>query len=110
VTVNALGASTWYARALDALSGRDAHVERRQEAAAEKARESGVSLDEVASPRAQRNLERVATSLGMDPATLLAQLASGQDPRALLSRAGDGGYGTSIAKSTTGGIAIDQYA
>jgi hypothetical protein len=109
VTVNAVGGSTWYGRALDALSGRGADLERQQEAAGETGHQPGVALDEAASPRAQRNLERVARSLGMDPATLLAQLTSGQDA-SLLSREGDAGYGTSIARSTTGGIAIDQYA
>jgi hypothetical protein len=110
VTVNPAGGSTWYARALDALSGRDATLERQRETAGDKQGEPAVSLDDVASPRAQRNLERAATSLGMDPATLLAHVTSGQDVRALLSRTSDAGYGTPIAKSTIGGIAIDQYA
>jgi hypothetical protein len=120
VTVNAVGGSPWYARALDALSGRPANVDAlsgrpanldpQSEAAGEQRPQASVSLDDVSSPRAQRNLERVASGLGMDPAALLAQLTSGQDARSLLSRAGDGGYGTSVAQSTTGGLAIDQYA
>jgi hypothetical protein len=86
-------------------------VDHRQAPAAEEGRpEPGVSLDDVTSPRAQRNLERVAGSLGMDPEHLLARLVAGQDARSLLSGSGDAGYGTSIAKSTTGGLAIDQYA
>jgi hypothetical protein len=107
VTVNGI---TWYARALDSLSGRDANPEPQEEAPGEKRPDTGVSLDDVSSPRAQRNLEQVATSLGMEPGALLAQLTSGQDVRGLLSRTGDAGYGTPIAKSAIGGIAIDQYA
>jgi hypothetical protein len=102
VTVSSVGGGTWYGRALGALTGRDAQPEERPEA--------GVSLDDVTSPRAQRNLERVAGSLGMEPEHLLARLVAGHDARLLLSRSGDAGYGTSIAKSTTGGLAIDQYA
>jgi hypothetical protein len=111
VTVSALGASTWYGRALDALTGRDVAVERQQAQGGEEERhQSGVSLDDVTSPRAQRNLERVAGTLEMEPEHLLARLVAGQDTRSLLSRSGDAGYGTSIAKSTAGGLAIDQYA
>jgi hypothetical protein len=106
VTVSSVGASTWYARALDALTTREAKPEPQPE----ERRDVGVSVEEVTSPRAQRNLERVAGSLGMEPDALLAQLASGGSARALLSRVGDAGYGSSLAKSTTGGLTIDQYA
>jgi hypothetical protein len=69
-----------------------------------------MSLDDVTSPRAKSNLAALAESLGTDPATLLAQLTSGQDIRGRLSGGGEGGYGTTIAKSTMSGLAIDQYA
>ncbi len=117
MTISGVGGSAWYARALDALSARDENVAREPGSTggpghleATRGDQAGASLDEVTSSRAQSNLAVLATSLGTDPATLLAQITSGQDVRSLLSRTSDAGYGTSIAKSTTGGIAIDQYA
>lgn len=72
--------------------------------------QQGMSLDDVLSPRAQNNLATLAASLGIDPAKLLAHVTSGQSLTSLVSGDADSGYGTTIAKSTGGGIAIDQYA
>lgn len=62
--------------------------------------------------RAENNLSSLASTLGIDPSSLLAQLNSGQNLSSLLSGNGNGdtGYGTSIANSITGGLAVDTYA
>jgi hypothetical protein len=109
-------ASAWYARVLASLSeprpapkpessGGDQRLD-----PASVSGEAPLSLETVRSHRAQSNLAQLAASLGTDPSTLLAKLTSGEDVRPLLSGTADAGYGTSIAKSTTGGVAIDEYA
>lgn len=70
----------------------------------------GMSMDDVLSPRAKTNLNNLAATLGADPATLLAHVTSGQSLSSLLANGADAGYGTALARSTGGGIAIDQYA
>jgi hypothetical protein len=62
------------------------------------------------SPQAKSNLSLLATMLGTDPQTLLRQLQSGQGLGAALSGAGVTGYGSSIADSINGGVAVDEYA
>jgi hypothetical protein len=120
MTVSAVSGSAspaWNPRTLDDSAGGEDNVERQppslggERRAAVSARyQNAMSLEDVTSPRAQSNLALLASSLGTDPATLLAHVTSGQDVRSLLSRSGDAGYGTSIADSGIGGIAIDQYA
>jgi hypothetical protein len=99
--VNRVDGSARYAHALPAGTS---------PAAENAGNQAGVSREDVTSPRAQSNLAMLADRLGMEPAALLAQITSGQDIRRLLSASAETGYGTSVAKSITGGIAIDQYA
>jgi hypothetical protein len=109
--------ASWYARGLDAE--RQSDSSRRETtgtesagtegASTEAAPAPGISLEDVTSPRAQANLARLAERLGIDPAALLAKVASGEDVRSLLSGPRDAGYGAPLAPPATGGIAIDQY-
>ncbi|MGA2928697.1 MAG: hypothetical protein ABSG43_22455 [Solirubrobacteraceae bacterium] len=62
-----------------------------------------------AAVQAQNNFSSLASTLGIDPGALLAQLTSGQDLSSLLSAPADTGYGTTIAASVTG-VAVDRYA
>lgn len=103
--------ASWYGRALDAEREPGS---RRETAGAEAAipeatPTTGISLEDVTSPRAQANLARLADRLGIDPDTLLGKIASGEDVRSLLSGTREGGYGASLAPPATGGITIDQY-
>jgi cell division septation protein DedD len=102
----------WYARALDGVLSPDPSATERLQTAEDAATETGnpIPLEDVTSPRAQSNLARLADHLGIEPATLLAKVAAGEDVRSLLSGARDAGYGALIVQPGTGGIAIDQYA
>lgn len=104
--------ASWYARGLEAERQPDSS--RRESAgpedtSTEAAPAPGISLEDVTSPRAQTNLARLAERLGIDPAALLAKVASGEDVRSLLSGPREAGYGAPLAPPATGGIAIDQY-
>ena len=59
---------------------------------------SGISSASATDARAENNLSSLASTLGTDPSTLLAQLTSGQSLSSLLSGTSDVGYGTSIAQ------------
>jgi uncharacterized protein YidB (DUF937 family) len=71
---------------------------------------SGISSMSGTNARAENNLSSLASTLGIDPSTLFAQLNSGENLGSLLSTSGDTGYGTSLANSITGGLAVDTYA
>lgn len=72
--------------------------------------QAGALLNGVTSVRAQSNLMSLASTLGTNPATLLAQLTSGQKFSSLLPAGAANGYATSMATSSTGGVAVDEYA
>jgi hypothetical protein len=72
--------------------------------------QDGTVAGTATSARAQSNLSALAGLLGTDPSTLIAQLSSGTDLSSMLSTGAGTGYGTSIANSNTGGIAVDEYA
>ena len=58
----------------------------------------------------EANLSSVAAALGTDPATLLSALTSNADLQAALSGPSYVGYGTSVARSVSGGVSFDEYA
>lgn len=62
----------------------------------------------AASPEA--NLSAVAAALGTDPTTLLSALTSNMNLQAALSGPSYVGYGTSVARSVSGGVSFDEYA
>ena len=70
----------------------------------------GASIAGVTGASAQSNLSSLASTLGTDPATLLAALTQGLDLSSALSGPSATGYGTSVGSSITGGVAFDQYA
>jgi hypothetical protein len=72
--------------------------------------QDGTVASTAASARAQSNLSALAGLLGTDPSTLIAQLSSGQGLSSMLSSGTGAGYGTPIANTNTGGIAVDEYA
>jgi uncharacterized protein YidB (DUF937 family) len=62
------------------------------------------------SATASGNLNSLATATGVNPNILLQQLSSGQDLTQLLDSPSQTSYGSSIADSITGGVAVDEYA
>ena len=59
---------------------------------------------------ATTNLNSLASTLGMKPSDLLAQINSGNDLSQLLGSTSQTGYGSTTANSVNGGVIFDQYA
>jgi flagellar capping protein FliD len=71
---------------------------------------AGGSAGGVTGAGPQSNLASLASTLGSDPTTLLAQLISGQDLSSALSGPSATVSGTSLANSILGGVAVEEYA
>ncbi len=62
------------------------------------------------SSTATGNLSSLANAAGISPNLLLQQLSSGQNLSQLLSSPSETSYGSTLADSLTGGVAVDEYA
>jgi len=62
------------------------------------------------SSTASGNLNSLANAAGINPNMLLQQLSSGEDLSQLLSSPSETSYGSTLAGSLTGGVAVDEYA
>jgi uncharacterized protein YidB (DUF937 family) len=65
---------------------------------------------EQSTDRSSTNVSSLADALGVDPATLLQRLQSGEDPAALLEAASPTQYGNTSAPSyLSSGLTVDHY-
>jgi hypothetical protein len=71
---------------------------------------SGFTTSSSSTDTATTNLNSLASTLGMNPSDLLAQINSGDDLSQLLGSTSQTGYGSTTAKSANGGVIFDQYA
>jgi LysM repeat protein len=62
------------------------------------------------SSTAGSNLDALSDATGVNSSVLLTQLSSGMDMSSLLEAPGQTGYGSSVADTIDGGVAVDEYA
>ena len=62
------------------------------------------------STTARTNLSALASSTGLSASAPLQQLTSGEDLSDVLGSRGSRGYGSGVADSVNGGVAVDEYA
>jgi len=62
------------------------------------------------SSTASSNLSALSDATGVNSSVLLTQLSSGTDLSNLLEAPGQTGYGSTVAGTLDGGVAVDEYA